>query len=170
MKRRPARSFHPELLPLVKPWETSLEIDVDGDDVKDFAFYYKVTCTDNEPTSYCLTSLHFKSLRMGAEYSLNDGIGYFNAGNPIVASLIWEDEYWYTLAWLSWNIDSGNDDMLTGSWTELTDKYVGLRLTIDGRYQYGWMQINADAATNEFEVLDIYINAQSGQAVKAGVK
>ncbi len=56
----------------------------------------------------------------------------------------------------------------TGDWSDTTDRYLGIRITVGGDWFYGWVRVSVDPYIISFTISDYAYNSTPNQPILAG--
>jgi len=59
---------------------------------------------------------------------------------------------------------------LEGNWVGVSDKYLGLRINLNGQWHYGWAKCDLDAQIGTYTIKEYAYNATPNQGITAGDK
>ena len=154
------------------------QLDLNNDAIVDFSISHSFT-----HTSYTTGNIMYRCYHN--HYAYSNSIATYNLGGVAVSSgyasalpgftvidssLIWNTGT-YTLASSSQNTTTGfcphtNTYSSSGNWNGASDKYLGLRIKINGLTYYGWARLSGGATG--FTIKDYAFNNVADQPILAG--
>lgn len=161
--------------------DTMCELDLNNDGLIDIRFDQQLIHNQLQDSQTCSTFNVIKSNLNLFAYGSNNGAvkGMFDlapldAGDTILASNDWtpnafmRENYFYYLHFLTCG---GSSDLTsfhnyTGLWSNMIDKYVGVKFNENGGDHFGWIRMSVDSV--EFVIKDYAYNANPGSPIVAG--
>lgn len=141
--------------------------DLNQDGVNDFMPITVDTLYGSAPVKGALIGYYY-TYTYGAGNSSNmvvessNGVAKLDAAEPVDNNRNWQAGgflglklYGYPIYNLPW--DSGDQD-----------KFVGLRLELNGNYHYGWVRLDVTAASDTVIVKDMAVNLTAGDPIQTG--
>lgn len=168
------------LMPTVADSTHIFEIDMNNDGTVDVTvvagngdWYYSAGVSN----WMSIRALNGSGASLALQYSYLSGWGatYYFAKRFDADAVIGPNESWYTSSWsfqMGWyGTYASGTTYNTGQWVDgETDKYLGVRFTLDAgtSYHYGWVRLDVVGDMSQFTVKDYAYEATADVAIAAG--
>ncbi|MFH2142835.1 MAG: T9SS type A sorting domain-containing protein [Bacteroidota bacterium] len=140
--------------------------DVDPDAVIKNTYSYVLDINNDGTNDYEFLQLSYGTDHMAEISSFNN-----NQGLSDIAPLVINFNDTISSSLTTWNVFSYNYLAQTsgpGNWSEVTDKYLGLRINISGQWYYGWARLDVAISGSSITLKDYAFESSHDQAILAG--
>lgn len=145
----------------------SINLDINSDGILDIALFANSSSSTYNGTLYVGGAVFANPLNgaalAGSTYTAYTYPYALNQGDTINAQLQFQGAGIQTL---NYSYSFGTSNVYYGNWLTATDKYIGLRLEINGATHFGWIRLDAGPGT--FTVKDWAFDDQENQSIEAG--
>lgn len=155
---------------------TAYHLDLNNDGINDFNISYSIVypgaCSDIAQLNYyiCITPVHnnsvgsslsnpFFPLSLDSNSIIDKNMYWSKNPNQLLFSMTWycQAEYWVGVA--------------SGNWINTSNKFLPLKLRVNGNSYYGWLGIDIDGyntSFGSFRIKDYAFNTIINQPIRAG--
>ncbi|MCJ8210515.1 hypothetical protein MUY27_12425 [Mucilaginibacter sp. RS28] len=150
-------------------------LDANNDGTSDFTFTTVLVMHDDKSHLYFFANPNTRTeskvlLQQGTELKVNGLWAYpFNQDDAIAPNTTLNND-WNEFGVKPVLLAIDDDKTVNGLWKYKSDKYLGIRLKINGNFHYGWVKISHQQGSEEMQITEFAYQTKSGQAIKAGEK
>lgn len=146
-------------------------LDLNGDETVDFAFrILEIAATEITPDEQASI---IEIVPLNGSYigclDLNCTSKKLESGFSVIdSSLMWSSTPSY-LAFVKWFSNEGWDEYWQGEWIESSKGYLGVRVTSNTNFHYGWITLKIDNKTGNLIDVGFMLENEPNRTINAGI-